>query len=127
MNTRYKEIKTGTGGLSHVPAACPPQRISMPTYGRPEEQDRKEMIKCALLLSLLLSPNLPSPIPTLGSGRTKARRDILLKKRKGQARETGACTEHHPWDGVLLGDLLLICDGQEEKGWVHERSNEQCP
>lgn len=87
------------------------------------------MTDCAPLLSSLLlpSPNLPSPFPILGSGRTKVRRDILLKKRKGQARETGACAEHHPWDGVLLGDLLLICDGQEEKGWVHERSNEQCP
>lgn len=79
------------------------------------------------LSSSLLPPNLPSPFPMLGSGRTKVRRDILLKKRKGQARETRACTEHHPWDGMLLGDLLLICDGQEEKGWVHERSNEQCP
>lgn len=85
---------------------------------------------------LLPSSSLPSPFPMLGSGRTKVRRgtiltkvrrDTILKQRRGQARETGACTEHHPWDGVLLGDPLLMCDGQEEKGRVHERSNEQSP
>lgn len=89
------------------------------------------MIKCALLPSLLLSPPpLPQPLlsfPHAWVRQNKVRKDTILKKRRGQAQETGACTEHHPWDGVLLGDPLLVCDGQEEKGWVHERSNEQSP
>lgn len=54
--------------------------------------------------------NLRFPVPVLGPGEsTGQKRHVLPKKREGQAQEAGACTEHHPRDGVFLGDLLPTC------------------
>lgn len=97
---------------------CPlGQNLPTPAYplstsGRPEGRDRKGMLKSAP--SVL--PNLHFPCPHAGVSKSIGqKRHNLPKKREGQAQEAGACTEHHPRDGVFLGDLLPTCHGGRRK------------
>lgn len=70
--------------------------------------------KCPPRLSTTFA-SLAHPVP--GSGESTGQKThVLPKKREGQAQEAGACTEHHPREGVFPGDLLPTCPGRRQAG-----------
>lgn len=70
--------------------------------------------KCPPRLSTTFA-SLAHPVP--GSGESAGQKThVLPKKREGQAQEAGACTEHHPREGVFPGDLLPTCPGRRQAG-----------
>lgn len=73
--------------------------------------------------------NLRFPVPAPGPGQSAGqKRHVLPRKREGQAREAGACTEHHPRDGVFPGDLLPTCRATaEEEGWSGPGATRNAP
>lgn len=61
-------------------------------------------------------PNLHFPCPHAGVRQEhRSEETPPPKEEEGQAQAAGACTEHHPRDGVFLGDLLHTCLGRRRK------------
>lgn len=109
--------------ILHVPEAkaysSPHEPPSAYAYGSPEGWDRKGTA------ALHGRPSLPHPHAG-ARPRAGLKTHSLPKKREGQAREAGACTEHHPRVGVS-GRPIPHLPWQKEEGWLGTGATSNAP